>query len=419
MNLMMMLMSAVDVTNSGFESAVTGWTGATAGTDVANAPPQGTGYARVATGATAAQTTSHTIVEGEEYTLRVYARDASAEGISAGAAAVVGLTAGGSLVASTSTALGAPTLKGAAATYTNDDGANVWFDGDYRMQAAEGLFYQLKSADPIADPWSAVLDDEDELIELPYPANYAPGVVVTPQGVKALFGTAGAIDATTGVVTDACITTCDECEFEGTCAAQTECTCRSAIIPTHLTGTPPAYGFSNSEPIIVAFNNPFPSPLDANLFYDAVGSKLWMVWGGWTIFLTELDPATAKVLGPDGARRRGGGGGALLWWLFLLVCSDRTVLARAAGSPVASADISTHPAGTHTPVMSYAVQSLGGQGPIPEDFDGYMEGPAIYKHNGYWYVFGARRRSLPARSAAGVFAPSLRNSLASQAPTAT
>ena len=304
--------SAVDVTNRGFESAVTGWTGATAGTDVANAPPQGTGYARVVTGVTAAQTTSHTIVEGEEYTLRVYARDASAEGIDAGAAAVVGLTAGGSLVASTSTALGAPTLRGAAVTYTNDDGANVWFDGDYRMQAAEGLFYQLKTADPIADPWSAVLDDEGELRELPYPANYAPGVVVTPQGVKALFGTAGAIDATTGVATDACISACDACEADGNCADQTECTCRSAIVPTHLTGTPPAYGFSNSEPIIAAFNDPFPSPLDANLFYDAETSRLWIVWGGWTIFLTELDPTTANVLGPDGTRRRCRGGGVLL-----------------------------------------------------------------------------------------------------------
>ena len=61
------------------------------------------------------------------------------------------------MVATSSKVVSAPPLKGVAQQddekAPNDDGTNVWFDGDYRMQIWQRFFYQAKSSNPITDPW--------------------------------------------------------------------------------------------------------------------------------------------------------------------------------------------------------------------------------------------------------------------------
>ena len=36
----------------------------------------------------------------------------------------------------------------------NDDGANIWLDGGFRMEAADFLMWQPVTADPIAGAWT-------------------------------------------------------------------------------------------------------------------------------------------------------------------------------------------------------------------------------------------------------------------------
>jgi len=66
-------------------------------------------------------------------------------------------------------------------------------------------------------------------------------------------------------------------------------------------------------------NRDFPAPGDAHVYYDdsVRPGRLWMTWGGWTMFISELDPAT---------------GG--------LIAAPRT------------SDIDQHPPGTHVPILS-------------------------------------------------------------------
>ena len=91
-----------------------------------------------------------------------------------------------------------------------------------------------------------------------------------------------------------------------------------------------------------------------------------MVWGGWTLYVTELDPSTGRMLGdPEDVE------------------VDNCINSKPSCA---------------TPVLSFAPSIReGGKGQIPDGWEGdewsaasYVEGPALFKHGGYVSVEGSK-----------------------------
>ena len=93
-----------------------------------------------------------------------------------------------------------------------------------------------------------------------------------------------------------------------------------------------------------------------------------MTWGGWSIFLTELDPRTGLL---------------------------KDAALRALGP-----ELRDHPPGAHTEILSWAPNAAyGGRGDVREGWEGdalsssgaYMEGPALFRHadSGAWFALGS------------------------------
>lgn len=391
--------SEVAIENYSFESGKSGWKGTgSVGSKYGFAAPSGVSYASLSPGQHLSQQNVITsIKEDSTYLVTFYARSMNPLGTEASSEAKVSfqLDNGGTKVEHSKAVTVDPSLpKGAASEVPNDDGGNVWFDGNYRLQASEVIMFQRKDKDPLKDLWYVSS-------ELPEPANYAPGPIHTPQGLKSIYATAAANGKP---VADGCVDACDDCEAEGDCATAVlpdGCLCEATIIPVHLTGTAPNYGFridprgpvlkhSSMKPTNV-FTSYFPSPGDAHLFYDDDTDRLWyvpletqfchftlrtlkkfnpschrMVWGGWTLYVTELDPSTGRMLGDP---------------------EDVEV----------DNCINSNPS-CATPVLSFAPSIReGGKGQIPDGWEGdewsaasYVEGPALFKHGGYVSVEGSK-----------------------------
>ena len=86
-----------------------------------------------------------------------------------------------------------------------------------------------------------------------------------------------------------------------------------------------------------------PWAIDAHIYEDADTKRLWMTWGAWTMYLTELDPTSGGL-------------------------KDTSL----AGQP----EFSSHPAGTHTKILSWAPSTAyGGEGTIPDGWEGIQPEP--------------------------------------------
>jgi len=88
----------------------------------------------------------------------------------------VQLLAGREVLAEASEDVSPTALSGAPAKYTNDDGANIWIDGDYRVHFSDYVFYQPLSSDPIKDPWIFAGKSNGDFC-------MALALILTPQGL--------------------------------------------------------------------------------------------------------------------------------------------------------------------------------------------------------------------------------------------
>ena len=319
------------LSDPGFEAGGLGWQGAAVTAAQRHAAPEGAHVTLQGAGAPpATQVTDHVLAAGEVITLRALVRSANAPGVDTDTLAQLQLrTADGAVLSAVTKDVDAPDLRGPAAAAPSDDGVNVWIDGGHRMHFADVPAWQPVAADPILDPWtlgSSVGFDFD----------MALGTIITPQGLRAIYQT----------------------YYEDSGSLVSAISLRQPLPGS----SSPHYAWDPSSDVTVLENegSEFPWVIDAHLFQDPDDGRLWMSWGGHVAWVTELDPATGRVL----------------------------------GSP-ASPSVSTHAPGTHTKVLCWPESvALGGDPAQPSGWCGdtdstcYMEGAALYKHDGWWYVFG-------------------------------
>ena len=268
------------------------------------------------------QETGHRITPGKMYTLKLWARSINGAGNTATTLAEARFFSGSTTIAVTTKNVNAPHLKGAAAEYSNDDGANVWIDGKYRHQLNDKHMYQPLSSDPVHDPWLIVKNNNYEKINR---LGWAVGNVIAGKN-KYVFGT---------LYRD-----------------RPDNFYSSITMSKVLTTKGNDYTWSDPITLISHSKTEFPWVEDPHCYYDESSGRLWMSWGGGTCYVTELDPETG---------------------LFIDHPKDPEF-------------------DTHSPDMHVAVATW------PEIHDGWcgdqwsvcwMEGAALYKHNGYWYYLAS------------------------------
>jgi hypothetical protein len=197
-------------------------------------------------------------------------------------------------------------------TVPNDDGANVWIDDGYRIELADSVMYQRVEDDPIADPWTW-LNDPDYIVDM------AMGPIITPQGLRGVYST----------------------------FYRERQPVYSEIRLVRANGSPPDYEWREGDVVLSHSGDEEPWVIDAHLTYDEQTGRLWMAWGGGTVYVSELDPTTGLLPGdfPD-------------------------------------TEFDTHPAGTHSPAASWSGDEWTGG-------NNWFEGPALFQHGGYWYLFAS------------------------------
>ena len=113
------------------------------------------------------------------------------------------------------------------------------------------------------------------------------------------------------------------------------------------TGSPPNYNWpAEPEAIILSHaGDEDPWVIDAHVFQDPATGKVWMSWGGLPLRVSELDPTDGMLVNHP-----------------------------------ADDEYDTHPGSWHTAVANWNGDEWSSD---------WAEGPALYKHNGYWYFFGS------------------------------
>ncbi|MHC5075537.1 MAG: family 43 glycosylhydrolase [Planctomycetota bacterium] len=307
----------VNVINPSFESAATGWSDIITGNSEFYSPVDGLSYATREGGAGYTnQETDHTITASETYTLKVWARSINERKNDAETIAEVRFHHGTETIASVKKKVNPVTLSGAPEEISNDDGGNIWIDQGYRHEFADKHFYQKLSDDPLTDEWEVSNDEEN------YLRGMAVGPIITPEGLKAAY----------------------YCRYR-----DRDDRWSSIHFITAVSGGSPAYKWSEPKTVLSHVGDEDPWVIDPHLFYDDDTGKLWMTWGGGTLYVCEMDPTDGMLLEHP---------------------EDK--------------EFDSHPE-YHTAVATWPEGRDGWNG--DEWSYAWMEGGSIYKHNGYWYFF--------------------------------
>lgn len=231
-------------------------------------PPAGKNYAyQQGKGTWITQETDQLIRAGMTYILQLWSRSVNRSGNSAITLLQAGFLDDGEVVTTVEIDVSAPRLKGAAATEPNDDGANIWVDGDYRHQFNELHMYQPLSSNPVDDPWLAVENSGYDRIS--GDLGWAVGNVISGKQ-KFIYGT----------------------------LYQDRPPWYSSLTITRvLSEKPPDYQWSDPELVLEHSGSEFPWVLDAHGYYDESTGRLWMSWGGGICYVTEMDPTTGMIMG--------------------------------------------------------------------------------------------------------------------------
>jgi len=249
---------------------VNDWNGASGGirSNGFYAPPNGYSYAyQEGKGTWISRETGHVIQEGKTYTLKLWSRSVNKPGNTANTILQAGFLKDGAKITTVEQDVSAPRLKGAAATEPNDDGANIWVDGDYRHQFNELHMYQPLSSNPVADPWLVVENSGYDRIS--GDLGWAVGNVIAGEQ-KYIYGT----------------------------LYQDRPPWYSSLTITRvLSEDPPDYQWSDPELVLEHSGSEFPWVLDAHGYYDESSGRLWMSWGGGICYVTEMDPASGMIMG--------------------------------------------------------------------------------------------------------------------------
>ena len=250
-----------------FAPSVTAWDNLLRGTSELFAAPDGSAYAEVHDGEAITQDLPWTLEAGNIYTVTVWARSLNAHvpdrnGPDRGkqkahdnveTAAFLDLFAGDydslTYLAEARVIVSPNASKGGD---VQDDGANVWLDGGYRVHMGNTFLSQGISADPIDDGWTAGVDAEF--------GGMAIGPIVRPDGTLQIRAVGGTFYSDSGGFT-------------------------SRIEQVRLFGSPPNYIQPEAvsgdeagdiyETVLKNSGDESPWCIDAHYFYDEETGKLW------------------------------------------------------------------------------------------------------------------------------------------------